>query len=721
MPVKKLTLYLFFLSITTSLYSTDLDQLRSQAKENIKAKKFESAEKIYSQILKQDTTRADVISYLQLLLRNKKYNEAVIFCDQDYIKFSNDDYLRMFVNNVKHIDQYQKFDYSLLKISDLNFNTNRNESILSFYANGFLVNKSKSHHNHFSKKLYYTNLDVDFQKLSKFQFQDILKRKILTANYHIATKTLFYDCIIHKNKQDKTLSAITTGIVLARLDNYSNQWVDYKEFSFNSTKYNVKHPSMSKDGKRLYFVSDMPGGYGGYDVYYSEFKNYVWSKPENLGSKVNTPYDELYPFIFEDNVLYFSTEGRAGLGGLDIFEYRLSTTENATNIGAPFNSNADDFGIKKHPKLSYGFVNSNRSNLNRADINVYRFFQYKLPPKFIPVYIKDSLNKVTVSEVKLKVFSNKTKDLSTYLLTNGHTNELNFEIFEYYQFTASIQGYNDIVSTLKIDKNQSEVILYFNSDLDKTANTNKLTNSSQNIRATGIIKDFISNKPMSGVKATVKDIKDNSIVDTFMTDSSGKYILNKLSASNFYNLSFFKSGYEPYSVYITTMSIDKIIKEPHLNNVINNINLTEAWKEDPSLHRKLKYQTNTNKSNTSDVLESKKTTKVFYKINSVELDDMSKEKLEEFLLILKENMKVKLVVVSHTDAFGDAEYNRLLSLKRANTIAQYFVDNGVDIKRILAWGKGETQPLFMCDENNKCSKQQIQANRRTELKIIFKY
>lgn len=720
--ILRLFTLLFLLLIAFNSYSTDLDKLRAQASVNVKSKKYESAEKLYSQVLRQDTNKADVIAYLQLLLRNKKYEQAKIFCEQDYIRTAKDAYLKMFIDNVKHVERFRKFDYDLLKISELEFNTNHNESILGFYANGFLVNKSSISSQFLSKKLYATNLDVDFNKLSKFKFRDINNRKIITANYHSAMKTLFYDCIIHKNKNqaNKSLPTNTKGIVFARLSNYYNQWVEYKDFPFNSNTYNVIHPSMSKDGKRLYFASDMPGGYGGYDIYYSEFKNYVWSIPENLGPFVNTPYDEVYPFIYEDSILYFSTEGRAGLGGLDIFEYRITSKQNAINIGAPFNSNADDFGIKKHPKLNYGFFNSNRNNDNRFDVNVYRYNQYKLAPKFIPVYVKDSLSKVVISDVKLNVYSNRTKELSTYLLINGFTNELKFDIYEYYQLTANIKGYKDISSTLRIEKNQSQINLYFNSDLDKINNSGKPILASQSLKAIGLITDYLNKKPLSGVKVRLVDIRDNSLVDTFTTDSSGKYSLSNLLPNNVYTLNCVRPGYERLSIYITTLPIDKIIQNPYLSNVINNFSLTEIWNEKDVIKFNSIRQDKIVNTVNSDVQESKKITKVYYKRNSVELDNLSKVKLNEFLQILKDYPDSKLVILSHTDAFGDAEYNRLLSLKRANETAQYFVDNGINIKRIFAWGKGETQPLFMCDENNKCSEKQIQANRRTEIKIIFR-
>lgn len=97
------------------------------------------------------------------------------------------------------------------------------------------------------------------------------------------------------------------------------KWTNLSELPFNSGEYSCGHPTLTKDGKRLYFISSMPGGYGGTDLYYSELNNGEWSSPVNLGEKINTPGNEMFPFIYEDGTLYFSSDAHNSMGGLDVF------------------------------------------------------------------------------------------------------------------------------------------------------------------------------------------------------------------------------------------------------------------------------------------------------------------------------------------------------------------------------------------------------------------
>jgi len=150
---------------------------------------------------------------------------------------------------------------------------------------------------------------------------------------------------------------------------------DIVPFPYNNDNYSVGHPTVSKDGKVLIFASDMPNGSGGVDLYYSVRINdkQDWGRPVNLGRKVNTEGDEEFPFLDDNNVLYFSSNGLAGLGGLDVFSIQLkdlSPVGVPKNLGAPFNSSFDDFGVAKTGKLT-GYLSSNR--LGNDDI--YSFVQ----------------------------------------------------------------------------------------------------------------------------------------------------------------------------------------------------------------------------------------------------------------------------------------------------------------------------------------------------------
>lgn len=138
------------------------------------------------------------------------------------------------------------------------------------------------------------------------------------------------------------------------------------------------HPAISPDGHTLYFVSDRPGGFGGKDLWKVTRQGDVWGEPENLGPEINTPADEMFPYVRSNGKLYFSSDGLPGYGGLDIFEAEWD--ENAgkwlvTNLGLPINSAAHDFGIVFRGNSNMGFLSSSRGSYNGLD----QIFEFELP------------------------------------------------------------------------------------------------------------------------------------------------------------------------------------------------------------------------------------------------------------------------------------------------------------------------------------------------------
>ena len=145
--------------------------------------------------------------------------------------------------------------------------------------------------------------------------------------------------------------------------NFNKGW-NVTELEINSAYYSMKNPALSCDGKSLYFSSDMPGGFGNYDIYKSEIKDDgSLGEPINLGQKINTEEQEVFPHICCDNTLYFSSNGHLGLGGLDVFYSKNvdGKWSNVRNVGLPVNSNSDDFAFKMGDDCTNGFVSSNRA------------------------------------------------------------------------------------------------------------------------------------------------------------------------------------------------------------------------------------------------------------------------------------------------------------------------------------------------------------------------
>ena len=139
------------------------------------------------------------------------------------------------------------------------------------------------------------------------------------------------------------------------------KWTNIEALPFNSTNYSMSHPSVSKDGKTLFFTSNMPGGSGESDIWKVAIEGSGYGTPQNLGERVNTPGKENFPFITDDNTLYFASSGHQGFGGLDIFKVGLNTTEKAQNLGKPVNSEKDDFSFSLNSTLNAGYFAYNRN------------------------------------------------------------------------------------------------------------------------------------------------------------------------------------------------------------------------------------------------------------------------------------------------------------------------------------------------------------------------
>lgn len=159
----------------------------------------------------------------------------------------------------------------------------------------------------------------------------------------------------------------------------SGPWNNVRSMPFNSDNYSVGHPAVMRGGETLLFISDMPGGYGGTDLYRVDFDgDDGWSKPVNLGPSINGPGNEMFPYISPDGLLYFSSDGLGGLGGLDVFVCDLNAKEcKPRNLGAPINGSADDFGFLISADGAWGMVSSNRSGGQGSD-DIY-IFTYQKP------------------------------------------------------------------------------------------------------------------------------------------------------------------------------------------------------------------------------------------------------------------------------------------------------------------------------------------------------
>jgi len=254
-------------------------------------------------------------------------------------------------------------------------------------------------------------------------------------------------------------------------------WQNVKELPFNSEDYSVGHPTVSKDGKLLYFVSDMPGSIGATDIFVVDIleKNETtkldslftgYSRPRNLGGNVNTAGREMFPYI-TNNALYFASDGHLGLGGLDVYESRIieEQFQNPVNLGAPLNSKLDDFGFIVNEVKDRGFVCSNRLT-GKGDDDIYSFVRLPAPDaplceQIIRGYVSNSITGERIANVKMSLFSNTGEELETTTTDIAGAYRFNtvLNCTTKFNVTASKKGYeNKDKPVLTLNENGETVV-----------------------------------------------------------------------------------------------------------------------------------------------------------------------------------------------------------------------------------------------------------------------
>jgi peptidoglycan-associated lipoprotein len=281
----------------------------------------------------------------------------------------------------------------------------------------------------------------------------------------------------------------------------------------------VAHPAISNDDLTLYFVSDMPGGYGGKDLWKvtRENEGADWSSPVNLGVDINTPGDEMFPYVHPDGSLYFSSDGKIGLGGLDIYKAVLESNDRWTveNMRFPINSSSDDFGIVFEHESERGFFSSNRKG--RGNDELYAF---NLPPlKFnISGVVRDEKTNRVLSGAAVKSIGSDgitveavtTAEGSFRFMLNPNTD---------YVFIASLEGYlngRERETTKGLDKSTDFTTILYLAPIDQV------------IELPNIFYDFakwdLRPESMVSLDKLVETLNDNSGITIELmshTDSRG--------------------------------------------------------------------------------------------------------------------------------------------------------------------------------------------------------
>ncbi|TDO95640.1 OmpA family protein [Flavobacterium sp. 245] len=329
--------------------------------------------------------------YAQSLKSIGETAKANKILDEFDAKNKNDNRAKLYKNDVNYLDQI-KANSGRYKIENAGINSKYSD-YGSFVYNNKLYFASARDTGNFSQRKhkwtgeYFTNIydaDVDpatysAGKVNKF-------KNALNSKFNEATPVFTKDgktAYFTRNnfvdgKKGKDANKVTlVKLYKATLDS-KGQWTNIVPLSFTSDNYSTAHPALSPDGKTLYFASDMPGTVGQSDIYKVSINgDGSYGTPENLGKSINTEGKETFPFVTDDNEIYFASDGHPGLGGLDVFVGDIDsdgTVSNIQNLGADVNSPKDDFAYFIDPVSRLGYFSSNKDGGEGSD-DIYKFLE----------------------------------------------------------------------------------------------------------------------------------------------------------------------------------------------------------------------------------------------------------------------------------------------------------------------------------------------------------
>ena len=260
----------------------------------------------------------------------------------------------------------------------------------------------------------------------------------------------FNESEFQKNKAKKLKFG---QIYLYKATKEGDKWTNSKPLPFNSKEYSVRNPSVSKDGKTLYFSSDMPGGLGGEDIWKVSVDGDTYGTPENLGSNVNTEANESFPSIQDDNILFFSSNGRQGFGGYDVFKQNTNTNEKATNLGEPVNSQKDDFAFTYNLQKNVGYFSSNRE----GNDDIYQ--ANAVCGVDATVVVKDAESGKLLSGANVSQLNRKGVEKGNQVSNEMGETKFGLPCEEVANFNASRSGYENGTATMEKSQNGAKTIV----------------------------------------------------------------------------------------------------------------------------------------------------------------------------------------------------------------------------------------------------------------------
>jgi outer membrane protein OmpA-like peptidoglycan-associated protein len=482
-----------------------------------------------------------------------------------------------------------------------------------------------------------------------------------------------------------------------------DSWSGIAELPFNSNEYSTGHPALSPDEKLLFFASDMPGGFGGTDIYVSRYDGTNWSQPINLGKDVNTKGNEMFPFIDEKSNLYFASDGHPGLGELDIFFTHLDGVTQkgrVINIGAPLNSSKDDFGIVTDGVRQKGYFSSNRKRGGNDD-DIYKFerdCELKEGCELL-IAVYDAESKMPLDNTKITYTDPDGNNLEAITDAEGNVKIDNIDTNHDYAFKAVREGYSPNTVSFSIDECDNEAsrleipmsipkqaVDSLMSSVDRskfTAGPNPLGGKTCIIRGKVLTQN--SKNGLSGVEVTLVNQCDNS-TQKVMTDKNGFFEFTAVEGCD-YVIDGKKDNMGSKSTKLAKLNCN--------NGPVNTDLLMFV---------------------TGDVVEIEN---IYFDYGRYNIRSDARAGLDKLVRIMRQYPKMRVELRAHTDSRSPADFNQTLSENRAKATAEYLFKRGISKTRIAGIvGYGESMLVNNCSDGVPCSEAEHQKNRRTEIKIL---
>ncbi|HQQ95224.1 MAG TPA: OmpA family protein [Bacteroidia bacterium] len=539
-------------------------------------------------------------------------------------------------------------------------------------------------------KMYATRKDGHGKELKPILFMSDLNSKYNDGPISFTRDfNMLYFSRNNVGKDDKSKDGVAKyAILMAYLD--ENGFSEVELMPFDNVQYNYTHPSISPDGYTLFFSSDMPGGYGGMDIYRVKKDSLgVWGKVENMGEKVNTAGNELFPYFSPDSVFYFASNGHIGLGGLDLYEAKMKNGQVSRiyNMGMPINTQYDDFGLYICEDLKNGFISSNRKAGDMDD----------------DIYDLQILRKVKRGKDATILLRDKNSGEpadSLHFIVNGDTvmsNEkgeyaLTVEDDENYKIVFNAPGYFPLMDSLNSESSPEEI---FTREL--------VVEKDPHISVQALFTDAATKEALDSVSIRITDINTSYNYATYLTGDSGIYRLSlpekRIGDKLAYLIRLDKPGYLHRNIVFT-----HDISQAGVVDLNQSLNLSMG-----------RIQVGMDLAKMIDLKP------IYFDLGKATIRPDAATELDKIVQVMNEYPGMYIELGSHTDCRSSAKSNLKLSDERAKASAAYIVKKGIKKARIVGKGYGESKLLNNCACEGKvesnCTEEEHSINRRTEFII----